>query len=188
MGCCWLSVWVGGSPSGVDLIHASYPMAENAWRESAGCAGMVGRAGEVQHPALPCTPAPTTGCKKVAMTSMRYNHSIKERAGQFVANKHWSWEAFDETFLSKPEVTRFALIPLCGFWRFNFKERMWVWCVCFISFSFLSFWALYFKLISWKRVRVLSSGVPAVTFRSGEPRVYFSRCSFKLDSLQEVAL
>lgn len=127
--------------------------------------------------AASCSPpyTSTTGCKKVAVTSTRNNHSIKERAGQFGANKHWSREGFDETFLSKPEVTRFALIPLCGFWRFNFKERMWVWCVCFLSFSFpfLSFLALYFELISWKRMRVLSSGVPAVTFRLGEPRAYF---------------
>ena len=37
----------------------------------------------------------------------------------------------------------------------------------FFLFPFLSFRALYFKLISWQRVRMLSSGMPAVTFRSG---------------------
>lgn len=43
----------------------------------------------------------------------------------------------------------------------------------FFLFPFLSFCALYFKLISWKCVRMLSSGMPAVIFQSGrEPRVY----------------
>lgn len=50
--------------------------------------------------------------------------------------------------------------------------------VCLFSFflflfPFFSFRALYFELISWKRVRMLSSGMPAVTFRSGELRLYF---------------
>lgn len=60
-GCCWLSVWEGGSLSGVNVTHASYPMAENTWRKStgdAGCACMVGRAEELQHPAHLRTPAP----------------------------------------------------------------------------------------------------------------------------------
>lgn len=108
--------------------------------------------------------------------SVKNNHSTTEELGQFMANKYKSCEGFNETFFSKPEVICFALIPLCGFWKFNFKERMWVRSVCFLSLSFslFLFWALYLELISWERVRALSSGMPAVTFRSrGEPRVYF---------------
>lgn len=119
--------------------------------------------------------------------SVKNNHSLAERVGQFMANKHKSWEGFNETFFSKPEVIHFALTPLCGFWKFNFKERMWVCSVCFLSLSF-SFFLSELLTSNYFQGNVCECFPVACQLSFfdqswGRTQSLFTRRNFKLDSL-----